>query len=271
MTPLHFDIHAAGVLAPGLSSLADLRAVSAGERPHVPVPPQVPSPAMLPAQERRRASPAVRLVLACIDQALRDWPLPAEALHSVFATDEGTGDVCQQMLGALATTRQVSPLLFSNSVLNAPSGYFSIAWRNRQPSSVVSLGLESFASGLLCAVCDAHGSGQPMLLVAYDPPMTPPLDELFPVREGTASAWIISAGPLPGAPPALASFTLAMLEECGSQASAMPAWMPPAWQAHSSARGLAALALVGQESGAEFRLQLGCGLLALRRTAAGGA
>lgn len=271
MTPLRFDLHAASVLAPGLSSLADLLAVGTGERPHVPAPLQVPSPAMLPAQERRRSSPAVRLVLACIDQVLREWPLPAEALHSVFATDEGTGEVCQQMLGALATTRQVSPLLFANSVLNAPSGYFSIAWRNRQPSSVVSLGLESFASGLLCAVADALASGQPTLLVACDPPMTPPLDELLPVREGTANAWIISARPLAGAPPALASFTLAMVEPSRSQASALPAWMPAAWNAHSSARGLAALGLLGQESDAEFRLQLGGGLLALRRTSPEGA
>ena len=112
---------------------------------------------MLPANERRRASQAVRLALACIEQALQASPFPVETLRSVFATDEGTGEVCQQMLEALATTRQVSPLLFPNSVHNAPSGYFSIAWRNRQPATVVSLGLESFASGLLCAVTEAHG------------------------------------------------------------------------------------------------------------------
>ena len=267
MTALRFHLHAAGVLAPGVSSLEELRAIAAGERPHVPVPLQVPSPAMLPAQERRRASMAVRLVLACIDQALRDWPLPAEALHSVFATDEGTGEVCQQMLGALATTRQVSPLLFSNSVVNAPSGYFSIAWRNRQPSSVVSLGLESFASGLLTAVCDAHASGQPMLLVAYDPPMTSPLDELLPVREGTASAWIVSTRPLAGAPPALASFALEMVRPDHGDPSSLPGWMPSDWTAHASARGLAALGLLAQEIGAEHRLPLGGGMLSLRRVA----
>jgi hypothetical protein len=247
-----------------LSSLPELLAVSAGNQPYLPMPLQVPSPAMLPAQERRRSSTAVRLVLACIDQALRDWPLPADGLRSVFATDEGTGEVCQQMLAALATTRQVSPLLFSNSVLNAPSGYFSIAWRNRQPSSVVSLGLESFASGLLCAVCDAQASGQPVLLVACDPPMPSPLDELLPVHEGTATAWIVSTAPPVGAP-ALATFSVAMLHEPGLLPSPFPAWMPPAWAAHSSTRGLAALGLLAQDTGAELRLQLGAGLLALRR------
>jgi len=203
-------------------------------------------------------------VLACIDQVLQHWPLPAEDLQSVFATDEGTGEVCQQMLGALATTRQVSPLLFSNSVLNAPSGYFSIAWRNRQPSTAVSLGLESFASGLLCAVSDAHASGQSILLVAYDPPMTSPLDELLPVREGTASAWIVSSGPLAAAPPPLASFTLELVPRDSGPAPALPSWMPPQWSAHSSAQGLAALALLAQPGGASLRLPLGGGLLVLQ-------
>lgn len=271
MTALRFHLHAAAVLAPGLSSLADLRAVSAGERNLEPGPLQVPSPAMLPAQERRRSSAAVRLVLACIDQVLRDWPLPADALPSVFATDEGTGEVCQQMLDALATTRQVSPLTFSNSVLNAPSGYFSIAWRNRQPANVVSLGLDSFASGLLCAVTDAQASGQPVLLLAYDPPMTAPLDELLPVRDGMASAWIISAGVLSDAPPPVASFTLEIAKPDSTRASALPAWMPAEWAAHSSARGVAALDLLAQEPGTALRLPLGGGRLVLRRSEGEGA
>jgi hypothetical protein len=270
MTRLAFDLHAAGVLAPGLMSLADLCAVSSGQRAHEPQPVQVPSPAMLPAQERRRASSAVRLVLACIEQALRGWPLPPEMLHSVFATDEGTGEVCQQMLAALATTRQVSPLLFSNSVLNAPSGYFSIAWRNRKPSTVVSLGLDAFASGLLCAVADARASGAPTLLVCYDPPMQAPLVELLPVHEGIATAWIISAAALDAPVPVLASFELQVEagsgSASGSGASGLPAWMPQAWEACASARGLAALGLLGQGADAQARLPSGGCTVALRRT-----
>jgi hypothetical protein len=79
---------------------------------------------MLPANERRRASQVVRLTQACIEQALRDCPFPAGSLRSVFATDEGTGEICRQVLEAVATTREVSPLVFANSVQNAPSGLF---------------------------------------------------------------------------------------------------------------------------------------------------
>lgn len=269
MNSLAFKLHAAGVLAPGLDSLAQLRVACRTAQPIVPVPLLLPIPAMLPSHERRRASQVVRLVLACIDQALAASPFPADTLRSVFATDEGTGEVCQQMLESLATTRQISPLLFPNSVHNAPSGYFSIAWRNRQPATVVSLGLESFASGLLCAVTEAAASGQPTLLVAYDPAMTSPLDELLPVTQATATAWIISCAAPDGSAPVLGRFTLA-LEPAGTQApSPLPPWLAPNWGVNSSARALAALGLLEADPGTACRFTLGGQLLTLRRASGG--
>ena len=266
MASLSFNLHAAGVLAPGMTSLAQLRAICRGDEAHAQHRCVVPSPAMLPANERRRTSPAVRLVLACIAQALQDSPFPGESLRSVFATDEGTGEVCQQMLDALATTRQVSPLLFPNSVQNAPSGYFSIAWRNRQPATVVSLGLESFASGLLCAVTEAAACRQPVLLVVYDPAMTSPLDELLPVAQSTSTAWVISCGTPDATAPILGAFTVA-LEPAGHAPSTFAPWLPASWAAHSSARALAALGLLEADAQTALRLTLGGQMLTLRRTA----
>jgi hypothetical protein len=267
MASLQFSLHAAGVLAPGMTSLAQLRAICRGDEAHIATPLVLPSPAMLPTNERRRASPAVRLALACIAQALQDSPFPGESLRSVFATDEGTGEVCQQMLEALAITRQVSPLLFPNSVQNAPSGYFSIAWRNRQPATVVSLGLESFASGLVCAVAEASACHQPVLLVVYDPVMTSPLDELLPVAASTATAWVISCGAPGGTMPVLGSFEMALQPAAAQRPSELAPWLPASWAAHSSARALDALGLL--EAGPEtvLRLTLGGQMLTLRRTA----
>jgi hypothetical protein len=269
VTTLRFHLHAAAVLAPGLPSLADLRAVSRGEHAYEHRPCVVPAAAMLPAQERRRASKASRLVLACIDQAVQGSRLQGDTLHTVFATDEGTGEICQQMLEALATSRQVSPLLFSNSVVNAPSGYFSIAWRNRQSCTVVSLGLESFASGLLCAVTEAQVHQRTVVLIAYDPPMTAPLDELLPVREEMACAWVIGCTPPAQDLPALASFALTLAPGEPSMPAAFPDWMPAAWASYSSARGLAALALLDAAEDAELQLALGAQCVRLRRTAKG--
>jgi hypothetical protein len=205
----------------------------------------------------------VRLTLACIEQALASSPFKADLLPSVFATDEGSGEICQQMLEALATTRQMSPLLFTNSVLNAPSGYFSIGYRNRQSATVVSVGLESFAAGLVCAVTESSSSGQPVLLVCYDAKMTAPLDELLPIRNSTAAAWVLSAGTEHQAPK-LASFALDVAEARNAAPASLPGWIPAAWRSQSSAYALAALGLL-EEQQEELRLRWSGLQLTVRR------
>ena len=249
-----------------MTSLAQLRSICRDNQPPLSAEAlQLPSPEMLPANERRRASQVVRLTQACIQQVLIDCPFPVESLRSVFATDEGTGEICQQVLQAVTTTRQVSPLVFSNSVQNAPSGYFSISWRNRQSSTVVSLGLESFASGLLCAVTEAITCEQPILLVAYDPAMTAPMDEILAIREATATAWIISSGAKNDSTPVLASFALELENAGNHTASAWPNWLPTRWSTHSSASALAALGLLEAPTQTTYRTPLGAQLLCLKR------
>jgi hypothetical protein len=207
-------------------------------------------------------------VLACIEQALRTSPFPVEAMRSVFATDEGTGEVCQQMLETLATTRQVSPMLFSNSVVNAPSGYFSIAWRNRLPATVVSLGTESFASGLLCAVTECGADGAPVLFVVYDPPMTTPMNELLPVRDAMATAWIVSRGPAAVGSPALGVFALSLDVPDGCACSPLPSWMPADWGNVATARAFSALGLLDAGPVDGLRFRLGGRMLGLARAMA---
>ena len=265
MSPLSFDLHAAGVLAPGLSCLDDLRAACRSGQLHDAVQPApTPSPDVLPANERRRASQVVRLTLACIEQALTSSPFEAESLRCVFATDEGTGEICQQMLHALDTTRQMSPSLFSNSVLNAPSGYFSIGYRNRQSATVISVGLESFAAGLVFAATEAWSTGQPVLLVSYDPRMTPPMDELLPIRVSTASAWVISAG-MEQQLPKLASFSIDVVEAGNARPTSLPSWIPTAWSGQGSSCAFAALGLLEEQETAELRLRWNELMLHVRR------
>ena len=108
----------------------------------------------------------------------------------------------------------------------------------------MSLGQESFASGLLCAASEACTSGQPVLFIAYDPAMTQPLLELLPVVQATASAWIIASGDAPAGATALASFELSLQPSSPQVPAALPDWLPAAWAANSSALGLVALALL---------------------------
>lgn len=265
MSQLSFDLHAAGVLAPGLSCLDDLKAACRSGQLHEALqPPALSSPDVLPANERRRASQVVRLTLSCIEQALTSSPFEPDLLRSVFATDEGTGEICQQVLEAVVTTRQLSPLLFSNSVLNAPSGYFSIGYRNRQPATVVSVGLESFAAGLVCAVTEACSAGQPVLLVSYDPKMTAPLDELLPIANSTASAWILSAG-MERKTPKLASFAIDIAEAQDAKPTSLPAWIPTAWRGQSSSFAFAALGLLEEQEEAELLMRWSGLMLSVRR------
>ncbi len=253
---LKFDLYAAGALAPGIGSLHDLIALRRSARVLESDSLTLPVPHALDANERRRASQAVRLSMACAEQALRTSPFAVDRLRLVFASDEGTGEVCKQMLEALATGRDVSPLVFHNSVHNAPSGYFTIGHHSKQPALSVSLGLESFASGLLCAATEAHTTRQPVLFVCYDPPMPPPMRSLLPVEQASATAWVMAASSgAPQAPAPLASFTLELGKADAEQLDTRPAWLPAAWAANASAAGMVALGLLADKTGAcEMRL-----------------
>lgn len=247
---LQFSLYSAGALAPGVNSLADWLAWCRTREPIAMETTVLPVPLALPANERRRSSQVVRLALACAEQALAGSLFAADQIRSVFASDEGTGEVCQQMLEALATTGQVSPSLFHNSVHNAPSGYFSIATQNRQASVSVSLGAESFAAGLLCAVSEACSSGQPVLLLAYDAPLPEPMRSLLPIAQATASAWIIASASAPSPSQApLGRFALSLHPAAADRDSAPPAWLPAAWRANSSAQAFAVLALLASGGG----------------------
>ena len=263
---LQFNLYAVGVLAPGIDSLQALLALRRGAAHCAGATLELPSPKALPPNERRRASQVVRLSLACAEQALQASPFPIDSLRMVFASDEGTGEVNQQLLEALATTRVVSPVLFHNSVHNAPSGYLSIGSQNRQSATSVSLGRESFASGLLCAASEACSSGQPVLFLSYDPKMTEPLRALLPVDHATASAWIIASGKQPAGHAPLASFALSLHPATPTANHALPGWLPAAWAANSSAQGLVALALLDDtQSSSACDFTLGAQLLRVER------
>lgn len=254
---LRFSLYAVGVLAPGVASLPELFDARGGVAGTGTL--ELAPPAALPANERRRATQVVRLAMACAEQALRASPFAAGALRVVCASDEGTGEVCQLMLEALATTGQLSPLLFHNSVHNAPSGYLSIAYRNRRSATSMSLGPESFAAGLLCAASEACASAEPVLFLAYDALMTEPMDELLALHQASACAWIIASG-APGAvgAPALAAFELSLHAASGQAQAAPPGAAGQAWWGNSSARGFEALALLDPAQGRErCELRLG--------------
>ncbi len=117
-----------GLLGPGLAGWAQGVAVLTGRAPYDPAPLTPPPPTLLPATERRRTGPSVRLALAVAAEAVQDSGLPPEELDTVFASSNGEGQVITGILDALHTPDgAISPTQFHNSVHNAAAGYWGIA------------------------------------------------------------------------------------------------------------------------------------------------
>ncbi|MGQ0523549.1 MAG: beta-ketoacyl synthase chain length factor [Betaproteobacteria bacterium] len=185
-------ISGVGVLARGLPDWPTTCAVLSRRAPYADAPLPDPLPALLPANERRRASASVRWALAAGHEALAASGRSGEEVATVFASCGGDGTITHQICEALATpAREISPTKFHNSVHNAPAGYWSIATRSRAPSTSVCGYLATFAAGLLEAVSQAIQERRSVLLVAYDLPYPQPMRALWPVSQPVAVAILL--------------------------------------------------------------------------------
>lgn len=190
---MRVEVIGAAVLGPGLPGWAASAPVLAGTVPYEPAPVALPPPPGLPATERRRTSPAVRLALAAAAEAAAASGLPPAELETVFASSNGDGQVVGAILGALAEPDGViSPTQFHNSVHNAAAGYWSIAAASTRPSVAVGGHDQAFAAGLLHAAARVSVTGAPVLLCAYDAPLGEPLAQCRPTAAPFAAALVLA-------------------------------------------------------------------------------
>jgi hypothetical protein len=84
MTPVF--VETVGLAAPGFPSWQEGRATLRGETAFSAAPLSAHTPAMLPLNERRRASPVVRLAFRAAEDALSGTALSAAGLATVFAS-----------------------------------------------------------------------------------------------------------------------------------------------------------------------------------------
>jgi hypothetical protein len=190
-----------GVLGPGLADWSSgqqaLREPATWQHAHT----VVPAPQRLPATERRRAGNVVKASIVVADQALAMAAacsgLDAATLPTVFTSSTGDPLNCHQLCEALALPeRMVSPTKFTNSVHNAPAGYWHIAAQSRAPSTSLAAFDASFAAGLQEAAVQCVATGAPVLLVACDVPYPEPLHALRPLSDVFAVALVLApAGP----------------------------------------------------------------------------
>jgi hypothetical protein len=195
-----------GVFGPGLADWSAARQVLSGTAPYVRADNAAPASSLLPAAERRRATPSTRIALTAAQQALTHARLDATDVPAVFGSSSGNPDIIHDICAMLAAgDYQISPTKFHNSVHNAASGYYSIAVASHR--AVTSLcALDGTApAALLETAVQAIAAQTPVLMVCYDLPYPFPLSEARPTIDAWALALVLAPAALE---PAVAHLTL---------------------------------------------------------------
>jgi len=241
--PLRFYIEGVGVWSPHLAGFPALCEVLAGATPDPPA--KVPTAAILPSAERRRAPASVRLALEVAQQAAAASGRDPATLPCVFASSQGDQATTDYMCTTLAREPlELSPTRFHNSVHNAPAGYWTIAVGCRAASSAVSAGRASFGAGLLEAGSQVLGNDEAVLLVCADTAGTGPMYEVTGCRESFGCALVLA--------PERNAHTVARVDLQLTSARPEPPLPEPlaSWRTDNpSAPALALLALLAQGAG----------------------
>jgi hypothetical protein len=193
MSSVAVFIEAIGLCGPGLDGWRASEAVLRGESPYTTAATKIVTSEHLAAAERRRVGVGVKLALACSADALASSTYNASDLFTVFSSSGGDGDNCHVICEALASSdRSISPTRFTNSVHNAPSGYWGIALRAKQASTSICAFDGSFSAGFLEASTQAVTANEPVLLIAYDTPYPEPLRSVRPILHSFGVSLLLS-------------------------------------------------------------------------------
>ncbi len=161
-----------------------------------PAPPAAdrpPAPALLSANERRRAPDSVLLALEVAAAAVAVSSHKAADVATVFASAHGDLPITDALCKTLAADpRLLSPTRFHHSIHNAASGYWAIGTGSPLASTALAAAEASFAAGLLEAATQCAADGRPVMLVAYDTEATGALRSVNRSRGLLAVALLLS-------------------------------------------------------------------------------
>lgn len=188
-------VNGVGLFAPGLPSWQESQIYLSGQQLwQTETLDKIPAPDILPANERRRTSTFIRMVVKVAQEALDVSGHDAKTIPSVFASSCGDFDVVQSICIALSMPEKpVSPTHFHNSVHNAPAGYWSIANSSPSASTSISAAYSSFTAGLLDAVSQLHAGASHILLVSSDIQSSDIYLKARAVKDPFACAMLLSA------------------------------------------------------------------------------
>lgn len=124
-----------------------------------------PNVDFIDANARRKLSKFAKMAL----KVANDCAVGISQARFVFASQHGDLKRATDMLFNLALKEELSPTVFSMSVLNATAGMYSIAKQDHSPSIAVSAGIASFGYGLLeAALQHANNPEIPVIFVYAD-------------------------------------------------------------------------------------------------------
>lgn len=192
---IEVSVRGIGFWSPGVADWTQARALIAGGESWPAPTATRPAPALMPANERRRAPDSVLLALAVAEQACVQANVDRATIVSVFASTYGDLVINDYMCATLADDPTLlSPTKFHNSVHNAPSGYWSIATGAMSPTTAIAGFRETFAAGLFEACTQLHESEAPVLLVAYDVAGAGPMADIARCTQPFGCALLLDGG-----------------------------------------------------------------------------
>ncbi|RQR36185.1 3-oxoacyl-ACP synthase [Burkholderia sp. Bp9143] len=151
----------------------------------------VPGVEALDPMVRRRLSRLSRLAL----QAAYDCAGAENPLRMVFASRHGELARTTGILADIGAAEPVSPTAFSLSVLNAVTGIFGIARRDRSAATAIAAGHETLGYALLEAFSQYESSpASPVLLVYAHEPADPVYGDVDDDPESVGLAILLGAG-----------------------------------------------------------------------------
>lgn len=108
---------------------------------------ELPKVDWIPAIQRRRLSPFIKMFLHCAYNAGKG----SAELPAVFSSRHGDMHKTSGLLNSLAENEALSPTAFSLSVHNAAAGLLNIFMENTSASTTISAGKNSFFMGVIDA------------------------------------------------------------------------------------------------------------------------
>ena len=250
---LDLAIEGVAVCAPGLPDWTAARQVLSGAQPPSAAPFARPAPALLSANERRRAPESVLLALAVAEQACAMAQRAPRDLPNVFASSHGDLAINDYLCAVLARAPlDLSPTKFHNSVHNAPAGYWTIAGGCTAASTALSAGRASFAAGLLEAATFAACEDTSVLYVAFDVAATGPLAEVVAWDAPFGAAFVIAPRGVSAAP----RLRLRLQDRAAAELAAVPAALQASYTDNPAAACLPLLNALARGEAAAFDFAL---------------